>query len=67
MNSLPERFQQHRHPVHYGGEVERGAAHPIASVSVDVSSAGLMLDPDQRIQEVIRLIFARFQDIGSAR
>jgi Recombinase/Recombinase zinc beta ribbon domain len=29
--------------------------------------AGLMLDPDQRIQEVIRLIFARFQDIGSAR
>ena len=26
-----------------------------------------MLDPDQRIQEVIRLIFARFQDIGTVR
>ena len=29
--------------------------------------AGLMLDPDLRIQEVIRLIFARFRDLGSAR
>ncbi|MCF8482933.1 MAG: recombinase family protein [Rhodospirillum sp.] len=29
--------------------------------------AGLMLDPDRRIQEVIRLIFTRFRDLGSAR
>lgn len=29
--------------------------------------AGLGLDPDLRLQEVIRLIFARFQDLGSAR
>lgn len=29
--------------------------------------AGLMLDPDLRIQEVIKLIFARFRDLGSAR
>jgi excisionase family DNA binding protein len=29
--------------------------------------AGLSLDPDRRLQEVIRLIFARFQDLGSAR
>lgn len=29
--------------------------------------AGLGLDPDMRLQEVIRLIFARFHDLGSAR
>jgi excisionase family DNA binding protein len=29
--------------------------------------AGLGLDPDQRLQEVIRLIFARFRKLGSAR
>jgi excisionase family DNA binding protein len=29
--------------------------------------AGLGFDPDLRIQEVIRLIFARFQELGSAR
>src|SRR5207253_123393 len=29
--------------------------------------AGLGLDPDLRIQEVIRLIFARFRECGSAR
>src|SRR5579863_7611807 len=28
---------------------------------------GLDFDPDQRLQEVIRLIFARFREIGSAR
>jgi DNA invertase Pin-like site-specific DNA recombinase len=28
---------------------------------------GLGLDPDLRVQEVIRLIFARFRDLGSAR
>ncbi len=28
---------------------------------------GLGLDPDQRLQEVIRLIFARFRELGSAR
>jgi DNA invertase Pin-like site-specific DNA recombinase len=28
---------------------------------------GLDLDPDQRLQQVIRLIFARFRDLGSAR
>lgn len=28
---------------------------------------GLGFDPDQRIQEVIRLIFARFRELGSAR
>ncbi len=28
---------------------------------------GLGLDPDSRLQEVIRLIFARFRDLGSAR
>jgi excisionase family DNA binding protein len=29
--------------------------------------AGLALDPDLRLQEVIRLIFARFRELGSAR
>lgn len=29
--------------------------------------AGLSLDPDLRLQEVIRLIFARFSELGSAR
>src|SRR5215468_2647408 len=29
--------------------------------------AGLGLDPDIRLQEVIRLIFARFREVGSAR
>ena len=29
--------------------------------------AGLGLDPDLRLQEVIRLIFARFREVGSAR
>ena len=29
--------------------------------------AGLGLDPDLRLQEVIRLIFARFRELGSAR
>jgi excisionase family DNA binding protein len=29
--------------------------------------AGLSLDPDLRLQEVVRLIFARFRDLGSAR
>jgi DNA invertase Pin-like site-specific DNA recombinase len=29
--------------------------------------AGLGLDPDRRVQEVIRLIFARFRELGSAR
>jgi excisionase family DNA binding protein len=29
--------------------------------------AGLGVDPDQRLQEVIRLIFARFRELGSAR
>ena len=29
--------------------------------------AGLGLDPDLRVQEAVRLIFARFRDIGSAR
>ncbi|MBI1220930.1 MAG: serine recombinase [Rhodobacteraceae bacterium] len=29
--------------------------------------AGLGLDPDVRLQEVIRLIFARFREVGSAR
>jgi len=29
--------------------------------------AGLGLDPDIRLQEVIRLIFARFSELGSAR
>ena len=29
--------------------------------------AGLGLDPDQRLQEVIRLIFTRFRELGSAR
>jgi DNA invertase Pin-like site-specific DNA recombinase len=29
--------------------------------------AGLGLDPDLRLQEVVRLIFARFRDLGSAR
>jgi excisionase family DNA binding protein len=28
---------------------------------------GLDFDPDQRLQEVIRLVFARFREIGSAR
>jgi excisionase family DNA binding protein len=28
---------------------------------------GLGFDPDQRIQEVVRLIFARFRELGSAR
>ncbi|AWI60708.1 hypothetical protein ABIA22_006565 [Sinorhizobium fredii] len=28
---------------------------------------GLGFDPDLRIQEVIRLIFARFRELGSAR
>jgi len=28
---------------------------------------GLDFDPDQRLQQVIRLIFARFRDLGSAR
>ena len=28
---------------------------------------GLGFDPDRRIQEVIRLIFARFRELGSAR
>jgi excisionase family DNA binding protein len=28
---------------------------------------GLDFDPDQRLQEVVRLIFARFREIGSAR
>jgi len=28
---------------------------------------GLGLDPDQRLQEVIRLIFAKFRELGSAR
>jgi DNA invertase Pin-like site-specific DNA recombinase len=28
---------------------------------------GLGLDPDLRLQEVIRLIFARFRELGSAR
>jgi DNA invertase Pin-like site-specific DNA recombinase len=28
---------------------------------------GLSLDPDERLQEVIRLIFARFRELGSAR
>ena len=28
---------------------------------------GLGLDPDQRLQEVIRMIFARFRELGSAR
>ena len=28
---------------------------------------GLGLDPDLRVQEVVRLIFARFQKLGSAR
>jgi hypothetical protein len=28
---------------------------------------GLDLDPDLRLQEVIRLIFARFRELGSAR
>src|SRR3982075_98761 len=29
--------------------------------------AGLGIDPDLRLQEVIRLIFARFRELGSAR
>ena len=29
--------------------------------------AGLGLDPDLRLQEAIRLIFARFRELGSAR
>lgn len=29
--------------------------------------AGIMFDPDQRIQEVIRSIFSRFRELGSAR
>ncbi|MEO1464557.1 MAG: recombinase family protein, partial [Pseudomonadota bacterium] len=29
--------------------------------------AGVLLDPDLRIQEVVRQIFSRFQDLGSAR
>lgn len=29
--------------------------------------AGVMFDPDRRIQEVIRQIFSRFRDLGSAR
>jgi excisionase family DNA binding protein len=29
--------------------------------------AGLGLDPDRRVQEVVRLIFARFEALGSAR
>jgi DNA invertase Pin-like site-specific DNA recombinase len=29
--------------------------------------AGLGLDPDLRLQEVIRLVFARFREVGSAR
>jgi excisionase family DNA binding protein len=29
--------------------------------------AGLGVDPDRRLQEVIRLIFARFRELGSAR
>ena len=29
--------------------------------------AGLGTDPDLRLQEVVRLIFARFRDLGSAR
>ncbi len=29
--------------------------------------AGLGLDPDLRVQEVIRLVFARFRELGSAR
>jgi len=29
--------------------------------------AGVVLDPDLRVQEVIRLIFRRFRDLGSAR
>ncbi len=29
--------------------------------------AGLGVDPDRRLQEVIRLIFARFREVGSAR
>ena len=28
---------------------------------------GLGFDPDRRIQEVIRLVFARFRELGSAR
>ena len=28
---------------------------------------GLGFDPDRRIQEVIRLIFSRFRELGSAR
>src|ERR1700680_3347182 len=32
-----------------------------------VRELGLDFDPDQRLQEVIRLIFARFREIGSAR
>ncbi len=28
---------------------------------------GLGFDPDLRLQEVIRLIFARFRELGSAR
>jgi hypothetical protein len=28
---------------------------------------GLGLDPDLRLQQVIRLIFARFRELGSAR
>lgn len=29
--------------------------------------AGVLLDPDLRIQEVVRQIFSRFRDLGSAR
>src|SRR5271155_157122 len=41
-------------------------------ISVPIGSVwhrelGLDFDPDQRLQEVIRLIFARFREIGSAR
>ena len=30
-------------------------------------SVGLTFDPDRRLQEVIRLVFAKFQELGSAR
>ena len=48
----------------------RGAAScgsACLSVTSGTREIGLGLDPDMRLQEAVRLIFARFRELGSAR
>ena len=49
-------------------KARRGALRiPVPIGFVWDREAGLSFDPDLRVQEVIRLIFAKFQELGSAR